>query len=61
MYTDSRRYYEYGGREREREALISIGHIGHTDLVRTLHFDEDKIVSASYDQSIRVWDLRYVM
>lgn len=33
--------------------------IGHTDLVRTLKFDEDKMISASYDQSIRVWDIRY--
>lgn len=32
--------------------------IGHTGLVRALHFDQDKIVSGSYDQSIRVWDIR---
>jgi F-box and WD-40 domain protein 1/11 len=25
--------------------------------VRSLHFDKDKIVSGSYDQSIRVWDI----
>lgn len=31
---------------------------GHTDLVRTLNFDNDRIVSASYDQSIRVWDIK---
>lgn len=31
---------------------------GHTDLVRTICFKEDRIVSASYDQSIRVWSLR---
>jgi F-box and WD-40 domain protein 1/11 len=30
---------------------------GHTGLVRSLHFDKDKIVSGSYDQSIRVWDI----
>jgi WD40 repeat protein len=32
--------------------------LGHTDLVRTLNFDQERIVSASYDQSIRVWDLK---
>lgn len=31
---------------------------GHTDLVRALHFDDDRIVSGSYDQSVRVWDIR---
>lgn len=30
---------------------------GHTGLVRALHFDQTKIVSGSYDQSIRVWDI----
>lgn len=31
--------------------------VGHTGLVRSLHFDKDEIVSGSYDQSIRVWDI----
>ncbi|KAI8339290.1 WD40-repeat-containing domain protein [Blakeslea trispora] len=30
---------------------------GHTGLVRSLYFDKTKIVSGSYDQSIRVWDI----
>lgn len=30
---------------------------GHTDLVRTIHFNSQYIVSGSYDQSIKVWDL----
>lgn len=32
-------------------------YLGHTGLVRALHFDQDKVVSGSYDQSIRVWDI----
>lgn len=35
-----------------------ISYLGHQDLVRTVHFDEDRVVSASYDQSIRVWDIK---
>lgn len=31
---------------------------GHTGLVRNLRFDGDKVVSASYDRSIRVWDIK---
>jgi WD40 repeat protein len=52
-------------KESKKEKPISISHpiyiyilLGHTDLVRTLNFDQERIVSASYDQSIRVWDLK---
>lgn len=38
--------------------FFAITILGHTDLVRTLHFNGDRIVSASYDLSIRVWDIR---
>lgn len=31
---------------------------GHTDLVRTLQFDDEKIVTGSYDRTIRVVSLR---
>ena len=31
---------------------------GHKDLVRTLCFDQERIVSGSYDQSIKVWDIK---
>lgn len=33
---------------------------GHSGLVRNLCFDGNRIVSASYDQTIRVWDIKYV-
>lgn len=32
--------------------------LGHEGLVRALDLDGDKIVSASYDKSIRVWDIK---
>ena len=31
---------------------------GHTDLVRSLSIDQDRIVSAGYDQTIRVWNIK---
>ena len=32
---------------------------GHTGLVRALQFDDEKIVSSGYDQTVRVWSIRY--
>lgn len=31
---------------------------GHTDLVRTLQFNDVRIVSGSYDETLKVWDRR---
>jgi WD40 repeat protein len=31
---------------------------GHTGLVRTIHSDHSKLVTGSYDQTIKVWDLK---
>ena len=44
------------GRVDTGECLLTC--VGHTALVRSLHFDKTKIVSGSYDQSIRVWDIQ---
>jgi len=32
--------------------------IGHTGLVRTIHTNHSKLVSGSYDQTIKAWDLK---
>jgi WD40 repeat protein len=31
---------------------------GHTEVVRTLQFDSEKIISGSYDGTVRVWSLK---
>lgn len=32
--------------------------IGHRDTVRCLQVDDDKVISGSYDMTLKVWDLR---
>ena len=32
---------------------------GHTDLVRSMHIFSNKMITGSYDQTIRVWDVYF--
>ena len=31
---------------------------GHTEVVRTLQFDSEKVVSGSYDGTVRIWNIK---
>jgi F-box/WD-40 domain protein 7 len=31
--------------------------IGHLDTVRCLQVDDDKVVSGSYDKTLKIWDI----